>query len=233
MVARRRQADEVPVTSTVSPGAVEVVIPASIASSAGGLPDVVRQRLLQGVSVRAAHRVQGFRARQRPLHAGTRPTPAPTSRAPRRRCRRACHGRLRQLRPASARTCPNLAGDQASVPSGYAKDSAGSCAAGHPQRHRRLQRARGQLPGQRHQRHGGNDRLWGRAGNDTLNGGTGNDRLYGEAGNDRLSWRSRGMTSPAVARAATRSTAAPAATGSTATPATTRSTPATAGPATS
>ena len=177
---------EVPVTSTVSPGAVEVVIPASVVSSAGGLP------------------LQWFvndSCKESPYD----PLTAYKDFAP--------DSGLYTLAAAEADACPNIAGAQATVPAGMLVDGSGNCVvdqcpnlpggqAGVPPGHATDSTGSCQpvtLSGTAAPNvlvgsslanvingYGGNDTLWGRAGNDTLNGGTGKDRLYGETGNDRL-----------------------------------------------
>jgi hypothetical protein len=150
---------EVPVTSTVSPGAVEVVIPASIVSSAGGL------------------RLKWF------VHDSCKEFPfdPPTAYkdfAP--------DSGLYTLAADEADACPNIAGAQATVPAGMFVDSTGSCQPVSLSGTAASNVLVGSSLANVINGYGGNDTLWGRAGNDALNGGTGNDRLYGETGNDRL-----------------------------------------------
>jgi RTX calcium-binding nonapeptide repeat (4 copies) len=177
---------EVPVTSTVSPGAVEVVIPASIVSSAGGLPlkwfvhdsckeypfdpptaykDFAPDSGLYTLAADGADACPNIAGAQSTVPAG-------------------------MFVDGSGRCVPsqfpNLAEGQASVPSGYAKDSAGRCQPFTLSGTATSNVLVGSSLANVINGYGGNDTLWGRAGNDTVNGGTGNDRLYGETGNDRL-----------------------------------------------
>lgn len=176
----------VPVTSTVSAGAVEVVIPASIVSSAGGLPlkwfvnnsckefpfepptaykDFAPDSGLYTLAADEADACLNIAGAQATVPAGMFVDGSGNC---------------------VTDQCPNLADGQASVPSGYAKDSTGSCQPVTLSGTAASNVLVGSSLANVINGHGGNDTLWGRAGNDTLNGGTGNDRLHGETGNDRL-----------------------------------------------
>ena len=176
---------EVPVTSTVSPGAVEVVIPASIASSAGGLP------------------LKWFvndSCKEFPFE----PPTAYKDFAP--------DSGLYTLAAEVADACPNIAGAQSTVPAGMFVDASGGCvtdqcpnlATDRPAcprlREGRAPAAASPSPSAAPQPPTCSSAApWptsstataattrcGPRGNDTLDGGTGDDRLYGETGNDRL-----------------------------------------------
>ncbi|MBC7643778.1 MAG: hypothetical protein H7123_01540 [Thermoleophilia bacterium] len=98
--------------------------------------------------------------------------------------------------------CPNIAGDQASVPSGMVTDGSGNCVSPPPSdacpniggMQATLPVGMILLAGNCMGASGntmftggsGNDSFDGGAGNDTLNGGGGNDSLFGGAGNDKL-----------------------------------------------
>ena len=160
------QADEIAISSTVTAGSVEVVIPASLVASLGGLP------LKWYVN---------NSCKNWPWD----PPSAYFDFAP-------DSGLYTLAGTATTDACPNIAGDQASVPSGYVKDGSGNCVPvvvappvtinGTSAANVLIGNALANLMNGL----GGNDRLYGRAGNDTLRGNAGNDQLLGEIGNDRL-----------------------------------------------
>lgn len=97
-----QQSDDVAIASTVTPGSVTVTIPASIIASVGGLP----------LKWYVNNSCKDF-----PFE----PVTAYTDYAP--------DSGLYTLTAPAIDKCPNIAGDQASVPSGMFVDGAGSCVA--------------------------------------------------------------------------------------------------------
>jgi hypothetical protein len=152
---------DVPVTSTVTPGSVEVVVPPSVIAAMGGLPlklfvtNSCREFPFEPITV----------SKDLLPDSGLATLAADPVIAP--------------------DVCPNLAGDQATIPAGYAAIAgqcvrtlfAGSSAAARLVGNALANTMRGL---------GGNDTLLGKAGNDTLLGGAGKDRLVGGPGRDKL-----------------------------------------------
>jgi hypothetical protein len=184
------QEDEIAISSTVTAGSVEVVIPASLVASLGGLPlkwyvnnscknwpweppsayfdfapDSGLYTLAGTTTTDACPNIAGDQAS---VPAGMISDGAGN------------------CVPPPVDLCPNIAGDQASVPSGYLKDGSGNCLRvtinGTSAANVLIGNALANLMNGL----GGNDRLYGRAANDTLHGNAGNDQLLGEIGNDRL-----------------------------------------------
>ena len=183
------QADEIAISSTVTAGSVEVVIPASLVASLGGLPlkwyvndscknwpweppsayfDFAPDSGLYtlGTVTDACPNIAGDQAS---IPAGMISDGAGN------------------CVPPPVDLCPNIVGDQASVPSGYVKDGSGNCVL--PVTINGTSAANvliGNALANFMNGLGGNDRLYGRSGNDTLHGNAGNDLLLGEIGRDRL-----------------------------------------------
>jgi hypothetical protein len=178
---------EIPLASTVSPGAVEVAVPPSIIASMGGLPlkffvtDSCREfpftPLLESKDIAPDAGLYRLEAPEDPdacrnipgIQAGV---PAGLSADAAGNC--------------VADACPNLGGVQATVPAAYSRQPSGECVqvafSGTPGRDRIVGNALANRIGGG----GGDDRLFGGAGADMLLGGSGRDALFGEAGADQL-----------------------------------------------
>lgn len=152
---------DVPITSTVAAGSVEVVVPPAVIASMGGLPlklfvtNSCREFPFEPITA------------SKDLLPGTGlftleadPVVAPDA-------------------------CPNLAGDQAAVPAGYAI-VAGQCIRTLFTGSARVDRLVGNALANTMRGLGGNDTLLGKGGNDTLLGGPGRDRLVGGPGRDKV-----------------------------------------------
>ncbi len=185
--------DEVPLASTVTPGAVEVAVPPSIIASVGGLPltfyvtNSCREFPFQGVreskdiapdaglyTLEAADACPNIAGLQYSVPGGMV---------------------VNASGSCVTDACPDLAGVQAGVPAGYVLDPSGRCVPGQAggggaqiafTGSARANRIVGNALANTISGLGGNDKLFGRAGADTLLGGAGNDALFGEAGADRL-----------------------------------------------
>lgn len=152
---------DVPVTSTVTPGSVEVVVPAAVIASMGGLP-------LQ-LFVTNSCREFPFE----PITASKDLLPGTGLFT------------LAADPVVTPDACPNVPGDQATVPAGYAA-VAGQCVRTLFAGSAGTDRLVGNALANTMRGLGGNDTLLGRGGNDTLLGGGGRDRLVGGPGRDRL-----------------------------------------------
>jgi len=177
---------DVPVASTVTATSVQVVLPASIIASAGGLPlkwwlnnscrDFPSEKIWESTDLAPNAGLFTLAADPapdvRPNIAGAQATvPA---------------GMFQDAAGACVKdACPNLAGGQASAPAGY-QLSAGTCLQVTFTGSARADNIIGNAIANVINGLAGNDKLAGRAGNDTLRGGTGNDNLLGEVGNDKL-----------------------------------------------
>lgn len=176
---------DIPVASTVTAGSVEVVIPASLIASVGGLPlkwyvnnscrDFPFEKIWQSTDLAPDLGLYTLAADPPdtcPNIAGVQTTvPA---------------GMFVDGSGACvADACPDLAGGQASVPAGHVLIG-GSCLPVTINGTAAANTLMGNVLANLMNGLAGNDTLYGRTGNDTLRGGAGNDRLLGEAGNDRL-----------------------------------------------
>jgi RTX calcium-binding nonapeptide repeat (4 copies) len=193
---------EVPLASTVSPGAVEVAIPPSIIASVGGLPlklfvtnscrEFPFTPLLESKDIAPDTGLYRVEAPQAPD--ACRNIPGTQSSVP---AGLALDGSGNCV----ADACPDIAGVQATVPAGYSRGPSGLCTqvdfTGTAGRDRIVGNAlantiRGGGGNDRLFGAAGADRLMGEAGADKLVGGPGRDRLAGGPGNDVVDGRDRG-----------------------------------------
>ena len=154
---------EVPVTSTVTPGSVEVAIPPSVIASMGGLP----LKLFVTNSCREFPFEPITASKDLLPDAGLFTLAADPVTQP------------------ETDVCPNLPGAQATVPAGSVL-AGGACVRTVFAGSSRADRFVGNALANTMRGLGGNDTLLGKAGNDTLLGGAGRDRLVGGPGRDKL-----------------------------------------------
>ncbi|HTI33442.1 MAG TPA: hypothetical protein VL422_07155 [Miltoncostaea sp.] len=152
---------DVPITSTVTPGSVEVTIPPSVIASMGGLP----LKLFVTNSCREFPFEPITASKDLMPDSGLFTLDAGPVIAP--------------------DVCPNLPGDQAAAPVGYAI-VAGQCVRTLFAGSAGVDRLVGNALANTMRGLAGNDTLLGKGGDDTLLGGAGRDRLVGGPGRDRL-----------------------------------------------
>ena len=178
---------EVPIASTVTPGAVEVAIPPSIVASVGGLP----LKLFVTNSCREFPFTPLLESKDIAPDAGLHRVEAPQPPDACRNLPGAQSGVPAGLSPDGsgncvADACPDIAGVQATVPAGYARGPTGQCTRVDFTGTAGRDTIAGNALANRISGGGGRDRLFGGAGPDTLLGGADRDALFGQAGADRL-----------------------------------------------